>query len=60
MKMIYASLALSDLYVFLEGAPLDGVVSQKCRPNGIAIAHDGAEPMPRLAALMDGRASGMR
>ncbi|MDX6007248.1 hypothetical protein [Cupriavidus necator] len=51
MKMIYASLALSDLNVILEGVPLDGVASQKCRPNGIAVAHDGAAPMPRLAAL---------
>ncbi|CAN7756916.1 hypothetical protein LJR296_006820 [Cupriavidus necator] len=51
MKMVYASLALSDLYVFFEGAPLDGVASQKGRPNGIAVAHDGAAPMPRLAAL---------
>ncbi|WP_193752420.1 hypothetical protein [Cupriavidus sp. IDO] len=51
MKMIYAALALSDLYVLLEGVPFDGVASQKWRPNGIAVAHDGAAPMPRLAAL---------
>jgi hypothetical protein len=51
MKMLHASLSISALYVLLEGAPLDEMASQQCRPNGIAVAHDGAAPMPRLAAL---------